>query len=129
MTDSTLPMNTPATPFQRQRRGLIASAGASVGASMAGAAQARDEAHWARVAALFPVDRSVVNFESGYFGMMGRPVAQAYHRHIDEINRRGSVFVRGQYDAGEAARVRDRVALELGAKPQEVALTRGATEA
>jgi len=77
------------------------------------------------VAALFPVDRSVVNFENGYFGMMGRPVAQAYHRHIDEINRRGSVFVRGQYDAGEAARVRDRVALELGAKPQEVALTRG----
>ncbi len=158
MKDSPLPMNnTPVTPFQRQRRGLMASAGA-LGALVAGAAKAqvspppapeasaadsltvprplqdpaslaRDEAHWARVAALFPVDRSVVNFENGYFGMMGKPVAQAYHRHIDEINRRGSVFVRGQYDAGEAARVRDRVALELGAKPQEVALTRGATEA
>lgn len=153
MTDRQPSLALPSTPFQRQRRGLIASAGA-LGALLSGRTRAQvpsaapplteipfpsprlapadlagDEAHWDRVAALYPVDRSVVNFENGYFGMMAQPVAQTYHRHIDEINRRGSVFVRGQYDAGEAVRVRDRVAQELGAKPQEVALTRGATEA
>jgi selenocysteine lyase/cysteine desulfurase len=93
------------------------------------AALARDEAHWNQVGALFPADRSIVNFENGYFGMMGRPVAQAYQRNIDLVNQRASHYVRTQYDAGGATKIRDRVAQEVGAAPEEVALTRGATEA
>ena len=90
---------------------------------------ATDEAHWARVAALFPADRGIVNLENGYFGMMGQAVAQEYQRNIELVNTKASYYVRTQYDAGGAGRIRDRVARELGALPEEIAITRGATEA
>lgn len=92
-------------------------------------ALAADDAHWARVGALYPVDRSMVNLENGYFGMMATPVAQAYGAAIDLVNSKASIYVRTQYDAGGAARIRERVAREAGVLPEEIALTRGATEA
>lgn len=98
-------------------------------AGMAPSALAADEAHWARVAALFPADRGIVNLENGYFGMMGQAVAQEYQRNIELVNTKASFYVRTQYDAGGATRIRDRVARELGALPEEIAITRGATEA
>jgi selenocysteine lyase/cysteine desulfurase len=98
-------------------------------AGVAPEALAADESHWSRVAALYPADRTLVNLENGYFGMMAAPVAQAYHRHIEQVNTQASVFVRSQFDGGGATRVRERVARELGVAPEEIALTRGATEA
>lgn len=98
-------------------------------AGTSAAALATDDAHWARVAALYPVDRRMVNFENGYFGMMATPVVQAYQRAIDTVNGQASVYVRTQYDAGGAAAIRERVAREAGVLPEEIALTRGATEA
>ena len=92
-------------------------------------ALATDEAYWAQVAALYPSDPSIVNFEHGYFGTMALPVLQDYQRQIELVNQRGSFVVRTQYDAGGAARIRARVAQEVGALPEEVAMTRGATEA
>jgi selenocysteine lyase/cysteine desulfurase len=98
-------------------------------AGVSPAALAADESHWARVAALYPADHTVVNLESGYFGMMATPVAQAYQRHIERVNSQGAAFVRPLFDGGGAARIRERVARELGVAPEEIALTRGATEA
>jgi len=135
-----------ALPDNPRRRALLAAAGTLGGlAATAPAAQAQgavpdakgaspqalaaDEAHWSKVAALFPADRSVLNFENGYFGMMGLPVATEYQRNIELVNTRASVYVRTQYDAGGAARIRERVAREAGVAPEEIALTRGATEA
>jgi selenocysteine lyase/cysteine desulfurase len=92
-------------------------------------ALAADETHWARVAALYPADRSILNLENGYFGMMATPVAQAYQRHIERVNSQGAAFVRTQYDGAVAGRIRERVAGELGVSTDEIALTRGATEA
>ena len=89
---------------------------------------ARDEAFWKRVAARYRVEGNVTNLEAGYFGMMSRPVLEAYHRHIDVANRGSSFFSRREYPA-MLQQVRQRVATFVGAKPTELLLSRGATEA
>ncbi len=89
---------------------------------------ARDEAYWKKVAARYRILDGTTNLEAGYFGMMATPVLEAYHRHIDEVNRASSYFARREYPKRFVA-TRDRVAAALGARPTEVALTRGATEA
>lgn len=89
---------------------------------------ARDEAHWKRIAQNYRVIDSVTNLEAGYFGMMATPVLEAFHRNIDRANRGSSYFSRREFPA-IAASVRERVATFVGAKPTEIALSRGATEA
>lgn len=135
------------------RRGFLAATGAAgltglAGASPVGAEQvgsiapvqgldrpggaaavlARDEAYWARVAAQYRIGDGYLNLEAGYFGVMAAPVLAEYHTQIDRVNRDSSYYARreGLRDV-EAARA--RVARFLGAAPEEIAFTRGATEA
>jgi isopenicillin-N epimerase len=89
---------------------------------------ARDEDYWRRLAAYYRIDSGYTNLEAGYFGMMAAPVLAAFYRHTDRVNRASSYYVRRTYDTDFAAS-RARVAEFLGAGPNEVALTRGATEA
>ena len=89
---------------------------------------ARDEAYWRRVAAHYRVSDAYTNLEAGFFGIMAAPVLAEYHRQVDRVNRESSHYARREYDTDLAA-VRDRVAGLLGAKPTEIAFTRGATEA
>lgn len=92
------------------------------------ASLARDEAHWKRVAQNYRVLDSVTNLEAGFFGMMATPVLEAYHRNIDKANRASSYFSRREFPAIQQT-ARERVAAFVGAKPTEIALSRGATEA
>lgn len=92
------------------------------------AAVARDEAYWATVAAQYRITPRTTNLEAGYFGMMALPVLEAYHRYIDRANRESSYFARREYPAMFRA-ARERVAAFVGAKPTELAFSRGATEA
>ena len=89
---------------------------------------ARDEAYWAQVAAKYRITPRTTNLEAGYFGMMALPVLEAYHRHIDRANSESSYFARREYPAMMRA-ARERVATFVGAKPTELAFSRGATEA
>ena len=89
---------------------------------------ARDEAYWRRVAVHYRVSDAYTNLEAGFFGIMAAPVLAEYHRQVDRVNRESSHYARREYDTDLAA-VRDRVAGLLGAKPTEIAFTRGATEA
>jgi isopenicillin-N epimerase len=89
---------------------------------------AQDETYWRRIADLYRVTDAVTNLEAGYFGMMATPVLEAYHRHIDRVNRESSYFVRREYPA-ILEQARARVAAFVGARPSELALSRGATEA
>ncbi|MBL0940769.1 MAG: aminotransferase class V-fold PLP-dependent enzyme [Gemmatimonadaceae bacterium] len=91
-------------------------------------ALARDESHWAKVAAQYRVTDKVTNMEAGFWGLMAQPVLAKYHEHIDRMNRENSYFARREYPALFRG-VRERVATFVGAKPSEIALSRGATEA
>ncbi|MEO3867594.1 aminotransferase class V-fold PLP-dependent enzyme [Nonomuraea sp. B12E4] len=89
---------------------------------------ARDERFWAGVARQFRVSPDFVNLENGYYGIMPEPVRRAYHRHVDQLNERGSHLLRTAYKP-RADEVRDRIARLLGVTRNEIALTRGGTEA
>lgn len=89
---------------------------------------AQDEAFWRTVAAQYQVLDGTTNLEAGFFGMMAAPVLAAYHQHIDRVNRASSYFARREY-APFVRTARERVAQALGARPTEIAFSRGATEA
>ena len=89
---------------------------------------AHDEQHWSSVANAYVVTDRIVNLEGGYFQPMALPVLAEFHRQIDRVNRENSVYARGAYLTDlEAAR--RRVADALKTDPEEIAFTRGATEA
>jgi selenocysteine lyase/cysteine desulfurase len=89
---------------------------------------ARDEAYWKKVAANYPVTDEVINLEAGYFGLMAAPVLKAYHAHLERVNRENSYFARRAFPP-IAAQARQAVAQFVGAQPDELVLSRGATEA
>ncbi|MBF8190202.1 aminotransferase class V-fold PLP-dependent enzyme [Nonomuraea sp. K274] len=89
---------------------------------------ARDERFWATIAQQFRVSPAFVNLENGYYGIMPEPVRLAYHRNVDQLNEQNSHLLRTTYKA-RADEIRDRVAGVLGASRNEIALTRGGTEA
>jgi selenocysteine lyase/cysteine desulfurase len=89
---------------------------------------AQNEDYWRRVATYYPVSESYTNLEAGYFGMMATPVLAAFREQTERVNWDNSFYARRIYDA-ELQSVRARVAAFLGAQPEEIAFTRGATEA
>lgn len=89
---------------------------------------AQDEQFWAAVARQFQVSADFVNLENGYYGIMPDPVRLAYHRNIDLLNERSSHLLRTAYKP-RADQIRDRIATLLGVTRNEIALTRGGTEA
>jgi isopenicillin-N epimerase len=89
---------------------------------------AKDERYWRRVAAHYRLPSDITNLEAGNFGRMAIPVAEAYRQHVERVNIGNSFYVRRQYER-DLEPVRARVAEALGASVEEVALTRGATEA
>ena len=91
-------------------------------------ALARDEAHWREVARNWDVTDRVVNLEAGQFLPMATPVLAEFRRHVERVNREGAFYTRGAY-RDDAQAVRRRVAESLGVDVEEIALTRGATEA
>ncbi|MEQ8751514.1 MAG: aminotransferase class V-fold PLP-dependent enzyme, partial [Amphiplicatus sp.] len=122
------------------RRGLISGvAGVSAAcvavkslaeAKPSGALSARadDEAGWAAVAAEYDVAPEIINLENGNWGLMARPVLAAYQAHTERVNRENSFYARRGFGE-DFRRIRTRVALALGVGEDEIAFTRGATEA
>jgi selenocysteine lyase/cysteine desulfurase len=82
--------------------------------------------------ALYDVDRSVINLENGYWGLMTIPTQQAYFEKLAFVNRHNSVFGRGVMPGmalgPEIDKARNAVAALINAEPEEVALTRCGTE-
>jgi selenocysteine lyase/cysteine desulfurase len=89
---------------------------------------AHDERYWRKVARQWRTTREVVNLENGYYGVMPEPVRRAYLDQIDTLNYRNTLYLRTDESADEAD-ARARLAQAVGATPEEIALTRGATEA
>jgi len=92
------------------------------------AALARDEAYWARVAALYDAPPpGVIQLEAGQFGAMPKSVRLAYESRIDRINRDTTLYTRGDLTA-DLEKVRDRAAALLAVDRDEIAFTRGGSE-
>ncbi|MBR0699099.1 aminotransferase class V-fold PLP-dependent enzyme [Bradyrhizobium diazoefficiens] len=113
-----LPLATPAVAAE----GLVAPPAGS------GVALVTDKAYWADVKRLYAVTPDVVNFENGYWGIMAEPVRREFIRQSDMINYQNTYYARLRAGADFDA-VRARVAEAVGAAVEEIALTRGATEA
>lgn len=92
------------------------------------AALARDEAYWARIGRFYARNEGITNLEHGYWGRMAEPVLGRYQEALARVNRENSWYARRLYGA-DYAYARERVASLIGADPEEVALTRNATEA
>lgn len=87
-----------------------------------------DEAAWKKIAKNYDVTRKITNLENGYWGIMATPVLAEYKRLTDFINRENTFFARLQYSETYRG-VRETVAAFLNVSADEIALTRGATEA
>jgi selenocysteine lyase/cysteine desulfurase len=92
------------------------------------AAIATDNAYWAAVKGLYAVTPDVVNLENGFWGIMAEPVRREFIRQSDMVNFQNTYYARQRAGADFDA-VRTKVAQAVGAAPEEIALTRGATEA
>lgn len=119
-----------------RRAVLAATAGAACAPRAATAAPtrdwarlARDESHWAKVAALFdpPPPGGVVQLENGMFGAMARSTRAAYEQATARVNRETTLYTRGPVNADLRA-VRVKAAALLGVAVEEIVFTRGATE-
>jgi len=89
---------------------------------------AQDRAFWAQVASHYDVDRSMANLENGYWGIMAKPVLAEYIRQTELINRQNTAYARTKFGADSDAVVA-ALARTAGVDKEEIAITRGATEA
>ena len=89
---------------------------------------AQDEHFWRGVASYYEVTEGIINLEHGYWGKMARPVQEAYLQATRMVNAQNSFYARKDYrdDYLESNR---RAAEALGAEPEELTLTRNASEA
>lgn len=106
----------------------IAALPAVAHAAPAAAVRADDEDYWRGIAAQYDVTRDVIQLENGNWGMMARPVLEAYKEQLVRVNRDTSYYTRRRFGA-DAMAVRDALAAELGVPADEIAFTRNATEA
>ncbi|MFC5521485.1 aminotransferase class V-fold PLP-dependent enzyme [Polaromonas jejuensis] len=89
---------------------------------------ATDHSYWAAVQSLYTVTPETVNLENGYWGIMADPVRSEYQAKTDMVNRENSYYARSQFGK-DATEARKLLATAVGAAPEEIAFTRGATEA
>jgi isopenicillin-N epimerase len=88
---------------------------------------AQDEFYWREVQLGFKLDRSLINLNNGFTCPMPRVVLDSVFRYMEMINML-PVHYQGMV-AGNSETIRRRMANEFGCAPEEMALTRGASEA
>lgn len=87
-----------------------------------------DEAGWKAIAKNYDVTDKITNLENGYWGIMASPVLAECKRLTEFMNKDNTFFARLQWSETYRGVVQT-VATFLKVDPQEIALTRGATEA
>jgi isopenicillin-N epimerase len=88
---------------------------------------AKDEFYWREIQLAFKLDRTLINLNNGFTSPCARVVLEAEFRYMDMINML-PVHYQGMV-AANAATLRLKMAAEFGCDPEEIALTRGASEA
>lgn len=108
------------------RRTLLGAAALPFATGPIAAAAASDD--WDVIANQYDVTREVIQLEHGNWGMMSRPVAEAYRARVERVNRDTSFYARRGMVA-DLETVRATLAEAMGVAVEEIAFTRNATEA
>ncbi|MGD0309149.1 MAG: aminotransferase class V-fold PLP-dependent enzyme, partial [Acidobacteriota bacterium] len=87
---------------------------------------AKDEFFWREIQLAFKLDRTLINLNNGFTCPTPRVALEAVWRYMDMINML-PVYYQGQV-AANVQTIRLRMAAEFGCDPEEMALTRGASE-
>jgi len=87
---------------------------------------AKDEFFWREIQFAFKLDRTLINLNNGFTHSCARVVLESVWRYMDMINML-PVHYQGQV-ASNIQTIRLRMAAEFGCDPEELALTRGASE-
>ena len=88
---------------------------------------ASDEDFWAEIRAAFSVDRNCINLNNGYCSPA--PLSRAgRHAPLPRLHRHGSVSHHGRTLERQVEAVRRRLAQAAGCDPEEMAITRNASE-
>ena len=104
----------------------IASATAAV-ADRTPAELAADESYWREIQQAFTLDRTILNFNNGYTCPSPRVVHEALKRYLDVSNQAPIHFMWNQMEPNVET-VRRNLAAEVGCDPEELAITRNASE-
>jgi selenocysteine lyase/cysteine desulfurase len=88
---------------------------------------AKDEFYWREIQLAFKLDRTLINLNNGFTSPCARVVLESEFRYMDMINML-PVHYQGMV-AANASSLRPKMAAEFGCDPEEIALTRGASEA
>ncbi len=88
---------------------------------------ATDEDFWAEVRAAFSIDRNVINFNNGYVSPAPRAVQDIMRRELDYSNM-GPYHTMVAVLERQVEAVRRRLAEAAGCDPEEMAITRNASE-
>ena len=93
-----------------------------------GASIAEDESYWRDIQQAFTLDRTIINLNNGGCCPSPRVVHEAMKRYLD-ISNQAPVYHMWQILEPNIETVRRRLAAEFGCDPEELAITRNASEA
>ena len=88
---------------------------------------ASDEDYWAEIRNAFSVDRNIINFNNGHVSPAPRMVQDALRRYLDYSDM-GPVHTMINNLEHQVETVRRRIAQNAGCDPEEIAITRNASE-
>ncbi|MHC5002184.1 MAG: aminotransferase class V-fold PLP-dependent enzyme [Planctomycetota bacterium] len=112
----------------RERRRAVEAARRLVRPPGAAEDLARDEAFWFQVGQAFTVDRSIVNLNNGGVSPAPAVVQEAMKRRLDFSNSAPPPWALWEILQPQKEAVRERLARAFGADPEEIAITRNASE-
>jgi len=116
-----------ATALALKHDGLDAMVEASAGvAGQSPADAAKDEAYWGQIQQQFSLDRTMINLNTGHHCSQPRVVTDAVKRYLDIENQAPGYY--GNVLARNTETVRRSLAAEFGCAPDELAITRNASE-
>jgi len=89
---------------------------------------AADESYWREIQQSFTLDRTIINLNNGYTCPSPRVVHEAYKRYLDESNQ-APIYYMWNLLEPNVEQVRKKLAAVAGCDPEELAITRNASEA
>ncbi|MBK5257746.1 MAG: aminotransferase class V-fold PLP-dependent enzyme, partial [Vicinamibacteria bacterium] len=115
-----------AVAFRDRALDVVQAAGSAAGRAGAGE-MANNEDYWREIQGAFSLDRTMINLNNGGVCPSPRVVMDALQRYLEQSNQAPAYNMWQQLEPGIEG-VRRDLALEFGCDPEEMAITRNASE-